>query len=136
MLSFKARALTRHRIVISEWGQADEEAFLDAFDAPSANSNAISSIATTWDLEQQVYLDETIFLANAYTKLKEVIVDPTNLKHSVQELFAGVVEYNKPILTIVKAKPSELAKLDLEISDLQEKREAFQKSLALDKTEM
>ncbi|KAM7276632.1 hypothetical protein ACFE04_018498 [Oxalis oulophora] len=142
---------------IPEWSLADEEAFLNALDAPSATSNTSSSIAIDGDLERQVYLDAAI------CHLEEVGVDPKTLKHSVQELMAAAVECNKIILTqvsfvenvvelkkkdlsfadgfdshdsIVKAKTSELAMLDLEISKLQEKREALQKFLALDHSEI
>ncbi|KAM7257683.1 hypothetical protein ACFE04_013424 [Oxalis oulophora] len=157
-----------------QWSQADEEAFLNVLDAPSTTSNLSSSIAITGDLEQQVYLDATICLVNGlkklmldadpkgivdlsvpmsstYTKLEEVGVDPTTLKHSIQELVVAAVEYDNSILTkkkvlsfaegfdshsaMVKAKTYELAILDLKISKLKEKRETSQKSLALDQSE-
>ncbi|KAM7257790.1 hypothetical protein ACFE04_013531 [Oxalis oulophora] len=157
-----------------QWSQAHEEAFLNVLDAPSATSNLSSSITITGDLEQQVYLDVAICLVNglkklmldadpkgivdlsvsmnsAYTKLEEVGVDPTTLKHSIQELVVAAVEYDNSILTkkkvlsfaegfdshsaMVKAKTYELAILDLKISKLKEKRETSQKSLALDQSE-
>ncbi|KAM7260650.1 hypothetical protein ACFE04_011323 [Oxalis oulophora] len=79
-------------------------------------------------------VDMSVPMNSAYTKLEEVGVDPITLKHSVLELMAAAVEYNKTILTQVslwKMLPSSrrkfflLLKLKLAKIDLQDAEEAL-----------